>query len=342
MSSRRRFGALALTVAIILLSSCGREGPRAEMTTPTPEPSAESIETNTIRALIDAPAETPRVEFGEPVAGFADDEAIPVMYTSGGLQISGLLRVPAGDGPFPSVVAVHGGVDPSKYRSGGDLVDEQRALVESGYVVFAPDLRGYADSDQADSDGILAVDPGFGWLVTLDWGMALDVVNALRVMRDGLVDSVDPERVGLIGHSMGGLLALDAAVIAPELADVVVALSAPSSVMWDSVEHGLPPDSKYYAELVEQYGTPKDDPDYWSDISPRTFVDRMEAPLLLIHGGSDRTTLPQWSQDTAAAWRKAGKSAEAVTIDGAGHDLRPHRREAVDYTMKAIDTVLKK
>ncbi len=254
--------------------------------------------------------------------------------------MTGVVRMPAGDGPFPAVAVVHGAVDPDTYESGGDLLPEQRALLAAGYAVFALDLRGYAESDPAADDGALAFDPGFGWSTVLDWGMALDVVNGLALLRSGAVDGVDTTRIGLLGHSMGGLLALDAAVIAPGASDLVVALSPPASDFGELIADIDVEEVDGLGEWLGEVGTPAENPDYWADISPRTFIDRATEPLLLIHGGADSTTLPQWSRDTSEAWRAAGLESEAIIIGGADHLLRPHRGEADRIIVEAFDTIL--
>jgi len=338
----RRWAIIGAALAMALvLSGCSSSTPDPVKSPPTPKSTPASADADTIRSLVESPAESPDVEIADPVRGFGGAPSFPATYTSGGLNVSGLIRYPDGDGPFPAVVVVHGGVDPDQYESGGDLVPLQRALVESGYAVFAVDLRGYGDSDASKNHDAWTIDPGFGWSVTLDWGMALDVVNALRILRSGDIESVDPDRVGLVGHSMGGLLALDAAVIAPEATDVVVTLSAVSSQIWDAIEHGLDPDSSEFAAIVEQHGTPDDNATYWDDISPRTFADRMTAPLLLVHGGADKAALPRWSEDTARAWKDAGATARAVIVPGANHALQPHQDVAFGYVLEALDAQLK-
>jgi uncharacterized protein len=327
----------AAALVALLLTGCTASA--EPVVTPTPTVAAP-VDTSTLRGLAAAEAVTPALRVIEPAESLAAEQASLVEYDSGGLTISGVLRIPPGDGPFPAVVVVHGAVDPERYQPGGDLVSEQRALVEAGYVVLATDLRGYAESDPVPGDEGWETSSGFGWLGSLDWGMGWDVVSALRILRGGAVPEVDTERIGLVGHSLGGLLSLGAAVVAPEATDVVVSLSAPSSQVWDAVETMLPPDSPEYAQIVEQHGTPQDDPQYWADISPRTFIDGETPPLLLIHGGGDDTTSPQWSLDTADAWNAAGSRAEVFIIDGADHALAPDRAQATAYVLGALDLVL--
>lgn len=332
--SQRRVTAILGALVVGVLTACGTPSPTPSVSTPTEEPAV--IDTSTLRTMIDSPREQSTLVIGEATEESDDTvTSYAVTYDSAGLTISGVLRVPTSEGPHPAVVVVHGGVDPERYVSGGDLEEEQRALVASGYVVFATDLRGYADSDPADSDA-LSVDPDFGWSTVLDWGMAWDVVNALDILRSGQVPGVDPERIGVLGHSMGGLLALDAAVIAPGSSDMIVALSAPSSS---------------FGELIQQYeesaaakpgstSTPTHSPEYWADVSPANFLDRATEPLFMIHGSTDRVALPEWSEQTVAAWKAAGLPAEVIILAGADHALRPKRVEAAALTLAAFDATI--
>ncbi|MCS5735590.1 alpha/beta hydrolase family protein [Herbiconiux daphne] len=333
----RQLAVGAVLVALLAgLAGCTpapAETPEPTLTVPTEKPVTD---TSTLRTIIDSAPEQPTLTMGEVLDATDGVTSTAVTYDSGGLTISGVLRVPAGEGPFPGVVVVHGSVDPERYDTGGDLESEQRVLVANGYAVLATDLRGYGSSDPADSEDNLTVDPGFGWPTVLDWGMALDVVNALAVLRSGQVPEVDPDRIGLVGHSLGGLLALDAAVIAPGSSDMVVALSAATSSFGEVIE-GYEASG---ADVTETTAGPTQDPEYWADVSPRTFFDRATEPLLLIHGGADDTALPEWSQETAAAWQAEGLEAQAVILDGADHALKPRRDEADELMLAAFNATI--
>jgi dipeptidyl aminopeptidase/acylaminoacyl peptidase len=331
---------IALTGAS--LTACAASAEEAAPTptaTSTPTP-VSVVDTSSISTMIDSPVEAPTLTVIGEVESLSGETAVQVSYVSGGVTVTGVVRTPQGPGPFPAVVVVHGSVDPEAYETGRDLLPEQRALLEAGYLVFAPDLRGFADSDPADSENSITIDPGFGWDLVLDWGMAWDVVNALRLVRSGQVADVDTTRVGLLGHSLGGLLALDAAVIAPGESDMIVTLAAASSNFADLITKELSADSEAFARLSESVGTPEENPEYWAAISPATFVDRATEPLLLIHGGADDATMPEWSQRTAEVWKQAGLPSEAIIIDGTGHLFPGARSEVDSIVVGAFDQAL--
>lgn len=317
----------AIVIAAVVFTGCAASGEDVIAPTPTPTPTPEAVfDTSTLRTMIDSPVETPTLtELGE-AESLVGETAMQVSYVSGGATVTGVVRTPAGDGPFPAVVVVHGSVNPETYESGRDLLAVQRTLLEAGYVVFAPDLRGFADSDPADAENSMTVET-FGWDLVLDWGMAWDVVNALRLVRDGEVAAVDTTRVGLLGHSLGGLLALDAAVIAPGSSDMIIALAALPSDFGDLISKRIEPGAEPF-EMT---------PEYWADISPATFVDRATEPLLLIHGGDDHDAQPEWSQRTAQIWQDAGLQSEAIIIDGTGHLFEGAQAELDGMVVAAFD-----
>lgn len=280
---------------------------------------AQPPATRTLRSLIEdratADSASATLAVGETVEETGSATTSAVSYESDGLTITGVLRVPAGEGPFPAVVLVHGFVDES-YVTGGELVREQEHFVDSGYVVLATDLRGFGGSD---------VDPATGSDFEMGW--TIDAINAAVAVAG--VDAVDPSRVALIGHSLGGLVVLNAMVVAPDAADAVVAMAPSSTDVWQNIEQFATPGDPVWTALVDPHGTPRENPDFWADLSPRTFVDRATAPLLIVQGTADDAVDPAWSDDTAEVWRQAGKAVEVMLVDGADHVFDPRWDDAI-------------
>lgn len=93
--------------------------------------------------------------------------------------------------PAPGILAVHGYINSREVQSGFAIEFARR-----GYVVLAPDQSGHGYSDAP------AFADGFGGPASLAYLRSLDVV--------------DPENIGLEGHSMGGWAVLAAAATYPE------------------------------------------------------------------------------------------------------------------------------
>ncbi len=150
-----------------------------------------------------------------------------------GQSIPAFLAVPDGEGPFPAVVVFHqhaGQRHFGKSEVFGLVGDPHQGfappLVRAGFVVLAPDSLAFEDR----RPNALGTDPHDG-----DWeqhynAMAFPLVLGDTLMRQVLTDaltcvsalaghrSVDPARVGALGHSYGGNTVMFLAAIDPRVA----------------------------------------------------------------------------------------------------------------------------
>jgi Dipeptidyl aminopeptidases/acylaminoacyl-peptidases len=113
---------------------------------------------------------------------------------SDGKLNSALLYIPPGvskKNPAPGIVATHGYINSRETQDGFAIEFARR-----GYVVLAPDQSGHGFSDPP------AFGNGFGGLDTLKYLRTLDIV--------------DPNNIGLEGHSMGGWASVIAAATNPD------------------------------------------------------------------------------------------------------------------------------
>ena len=126
----------------------------------------------------------------------ADDGSDAVMQYSADPMLVAHVCKPAGPGPFPAVIYNHG------LRS-GDSQGTCRALAEAGFLGVAPILR---DTREVE-------------------GQFQDVLAALSFT--GNLEYVQPDRIGMIGYSRGGLLTLMSAVGGGGLRALVLMAPAP-------------------------------------------------------------------------------------------------------------------
>jgi dipeptidyl aminopeptidase/acylaminoacyl peptidase len=306
---------------LLILAGC------APAATPGPEPTTDPAP-KTLRTLIEAPPESPELTLGAETQ--ADGyRIIEASYPSEGLTITGVISLPDGPGPFPGVVAVHGGVNAATFTTGGDLVREQEGFALSGHVVFAPDLRGLGGSDP-DPSGDL----------DLNVGQTLDVVNAGRALAASGIPSLDAGRIGLFGHSLGGAESFGAMVVAPDVYDVVATMSPASSRIWWVIDHFVPRDSPEWTALTGLHGTYEENPGYWDDVAAATFADRSAVPLLLMVGTADDPVFMVWAEQTVADWEAAGADVTLITVDGGNHRLDPHWDESFGQIVSFMDETL--
>ncbi|MER5419976.1 alpha/beta hydrolase family protein [Streptosporangium roseum] len=122
-------------------------------------------------------------------------------FDSGGATLRGVLHVPAGRGPHPVVALLHG--FPGNERN----FDLAQVLRRAGYASLVFHYRG--------SWGV-----GGPW----SWSHVLEdtaaVVAGLRDRELAAAHRLDPRRLALIGHSLGGFAALMTAAADPSIAAV--------------------------------------------------------------------------------------------------------------------------
>lgn len=296
--------------------------PSADVTvTPAPHPVS-------LPSLFDADYDGRDLELGDVLDQNDAYTRYAVTYISDGLTISGIMNVPAGDGPFPVLILAHGYIDPAVYTSGRGLAREQDYLARHGYVALHTDYRNHAGSDD-DPDNELK----------LRLGYAVDVINAVHAVRVSDLPELDRDRVGLLGRSMGGGVVYNTLVAAPGLVDAAVAYAPVSSNAVDNF-YRWTRGSPIGDQIVDTYGEPDKSPRFWRDVSPRPFFERVTEPILMFHGTADATCPIEWSRETVDALHDAGVDAELVVYDGEQHAFGPHWQESIERTTQFFNAHL--
>ena len=222
-----------------------------------------------------------------------------------GLNVEGVLTLPPRRDAkkLPVVVLPHGGPWSRDY-AGFDWMAQ--AFASRGYAVFQPNFRGstgYGAAFEKAGDG--------------EWGrkMQTDISDGLaELVRQGIVDG---ERACIMGWSYGGYAALAGVTLQQGLYRCAVSIAGVSDVerlysTWLR-EANRDRTTKRWAD--QAIGKGRD----LKSVSPIRFVDRVAAPVLLIHGTNDTVVLPEQSSNMATALRKAGKEAELLALEKADH-----------------------
>ena len=280
----------------------------------TPAPLGAHNDTSTPFNLVSVPALTRQAFDGGSFVLESELDRSPrwvshaVSYRSGGLRITGVLDVPDRAAPAPLVVLAHGWTDPARYRSGDQQGRERRLLAENGFAALQIDYRNHAGSDREAAG-----------TVSRPLGYPEDLVNAVRAVRRAKLPFVDADRVGLFGRSMGGGVVLNALVAVPGLADAAVLYSPVSSRAADNYRRWVVGRPALRAEVTEAFGTPASRPGLWRRASARSYLDRVDVPLLIHHGTADRVCPARWSRETADALEAAGGQVVLAEYVGEGH-----------------------
>src|SRR5262245_17800670 len=176
----------------------------------------------------------------------------------------------------PAVVWIHGDGVNQNYdgwhvqRNYAVYYSFHQYLLQKGYVVIAPDYRGSIGYGKAWRE---AVHMDVGGKDAKDAWMAANYLKTLNY--------VDGDRLGVWGLSYGGFFTLIAVTDQPKLfrAAVDVAGVVDYAMYYDDPYHG--------GWTASRIGTPDQNPQVYAKASPISHIDRLERPLLILHGTSD-------------------------------------------------------
>jgi acetyl esterase len=231
-------------------------------------------------------------------------------------------NVPAGTGPFPAVILVHGGgwIRGDREFNVAPLFEP---LSQAGFAWFSISYR-------------LATD-------FLNLGAAVDdVSDAVAYVRKNAVKfNVDPNRIALVGESAGAHLASLAAMRDPHAVAAVVTLYSPSDLETLAKTSNAVPSQ--VREAVRASGLGEMILSHLRSLSPIQHVRAGLPPFLLIHGTADTVVPYEQSLRMLERLKAAGVPAELVTVERGGHGLRGWERSAslVSYRKRMVDWLLR-
>ncbi|MBS0296448.1 MAG: alpha/beta hydrolase [Proteobacteria bacterium] len=251
-------------------------------------------------------AVTPPISIKALIARPHPKGAIRIAYGAAPAQFAELWP-PAGPGPHPVVILVHGGCWQAQY--GLDLMDwAAEDLRSRGVAVWNIEYRRLGE-------------PGGGYPGTFqDVGQAVDL---LRTQASKYHLKLDP--VVAIGHSAGGHLALWAAARGRLPASSPLRVKDPLHIAAAISVGGLgdletPSDACDGAPTVRQLiGEPSAArPQPMSDTSP-AYLEPFPARQILVQGTLDKVSPPAFGEAYRAKARARGGDAEVTVVDGQAH-----------------------
>ncbi len=187
------------------------------------------------------------------------------------LEIEAMLY-DSGQRPSPLIVNPHGGPRARDTKS-FDLYSQ--VLAARGYSVLQVNYRGSTGKGREFVETLID-----------DWGGAEqgDVVVAAEHALE-TYDWLDEDRVIVFGGSYGGYSAYWQLVQYPDFYDAGIAWIGLTDLE-DQYENTMP---HFRTELMEKYlGTPEENPDLYEERSPITYMENLDAPVLVVHGVNDR------------------------------------------------------
>jgi dipeptidyl aminopeptidase/acylaminoacyl peptidase len=233
-----------------------------------------------------------------------------------GTTITGRVYTPPDFDPgttYPAIVYYYGGTLPVDRSFGGRYPKELWAAF--GYVVYVLQPSGATGFGQ-----------DFSARHVNDWGKTVsgEIVEGTQKLL-AAHPFIDPARVGCIGASYGGFMTDLLITETPVFAAAVshAGISSLSSY-WGEGYWGY-----LYSAAATAHSYPWNRPDLYVDQSALFHADRIETPLLLLHGGADPNVPPGESEQMYTALRVLGKDVEFVRIAGEQHWILDYPKRKV-------------
>jgi len=230
--------------------------------------------------------------------------------TKKGMVLNGYLTMPtnvkSGEKP-PLIVHPHGGPQSRDYQYFSPFV---QYFANQGYAVLQVNFRGSTGfGNSYETKGYR------------QWGKASqqDVYEAIDWLAKQ--NTVDTNKSCIVGASYGGYVALTSSFQKPDLFDCVVSIAGVADV------NALVEDEYKYpslrAHIRKTIGSPKDKDDITKlkKVSAINYVERITAPMLLIHGTYDTQVNYSQSVDFTKKAKRAGVNVNYVELAHATHYL---------------------
>ena len=298
------------TVLLVDLGGGSRRRGRARLAVPLEragDASASTSDGSTPAPTVVPAAEAPPARLD--AASVARPE--PFTFPTGDGEVAhGLLyrpRLAGVSGPDdarpPLVVTIHGGPT-SAARPMFDL--RTQFWTTRGFAVADVDHRGstgYGRPFRRRLDGA--------------WG-EVDVVDCTAAARHlAAVGDVDPDRIVIRGGSAGGMTVLSALCSSDVFAGGTVLYGVTDLAALATDTHKF--ESRYLDTLV---GPWPEAADVYAARSPVNRLDRLAAPILVLHGADDRVVPPAQAEAVVAAAARYGVRHEYRSFAGEGHGFR--------------------
>jgi len=227
-----------------------------------------------------------------------------IRYPSDGLNIYGFANIPNDVEPHPVIIALHGYIDPAVYNTLDYTTHYADALASAGYIVLHPNLRGYPPSDGGEN--LFRV------------GMAIDVLNLIALVQSqsggtDALQTANPDRIGLWGHSMGGGITTRLLTVTDDVKAAVLyaAMSGDEQKNYEAIRQW-----SGQTRGLEELNVPAE---ALARISPMYFLQNITAPVSIHHGMADALVPLDWSTTTCDQLMALARNVECHYYEDMPH-----------------------
>ena len=252
-----------------------------------------------------------------------------VLIGKGGWALPGTLTIPLGEGPFPAVVLVHG----SGPHDHDESIGPNKPFRDMAWGLASRKIAvlRYEKRTKAHARKIAALKGG----LTVKEEVTDDALAAAALLR--ATEGIDPDRVFVLGHSLGGMLIprigmsdrkiagfIVMAGTARPLEDVILEqmlyVTASDGVVSEQGNAQLETIRLQVAKVKDRHLSPSTPPQelplgvparYWLDLrgySAPTVARKLARPMLILHGGRDY----QVTEKDLLVWQEALSSRKNV------------------------------
>ncbi len=260
-----------------------------------------------------------------PIEWLAPKRAIRYKAADG-TEIEGYLTLPLGRDArnLPLIMHPHGG---PAARDDMSYDWEVQAYASRGYAVLQPNFRGstgYGHVFEHLGDG------------QVGHKMQTDLSDGVRFLAS--LGTIDPKRVCIVGASYGGYAALAGAAFDPGIYNCAVSIAGlGDATKWLEIQRGYLAeiDSPGYTYLLRLLGPE----DALGGISPIKHAEKINIPILIMHGKDDSVVPISQSTDMVKALKEAGKNVSYFEVAHAEHGATTEasRIEILRHTLDFIE-----
>ena len=235
--------------------------------------------------------------------------------TFDGRAIPAWLYRPAGDGPAPFALLIHGGPEAQERPNYRPYV---QYLLSRGIGVLATNIRGSTGYGKTYQK-LIHHDWGGGDLE--DWRHAAEWLKAQPF--------VDGDRLAVFGGSYGGFATLSCVTRLPEYWRAAVDIVGPSNLL--TFVRAVPP--QWLRFMAEWVGDPDTEEAFLRERSPITYVDQVQAALLVIQGAKDPRVVKSESDQMVERLRELGREVEYSVFEDEGHGFTRYANDVHAYRL---------
>ncbi|MCE4614069.1 MAG: S9 family peptidase [Desulfurococcales archaeon] len=221
-----------------------------------------------------------------------------------GLTINGLLFKPKnGNKPYPGIMYLHGGPESQVTFRFNPLI---QLLTRLGYLVIAPNFRGtigygktFTHLDDIEKRGDAVKDVYYAYLSLVNEGL------------------LDPSKVCVTGGSYGGYLTLMAMTFYPDIWKCGTEIAGIVNLV-TFIRNTSPQRRKY---RMDEYGDPDKHREIMLELSPITHIDKLKAPLMVIHCKNDTRVPVSEAEQLVTKLRERGIDVKYILLRDEGHRI---------------------